>query len=142
MAERLSKLMLLPQRRNACRKEAAVKLPRIARTPDGDEIAAMAAAYTSGMTLREVGAMFDFDRGTVSAAVKRAGVATRDHQRVEVDLERASQLHRSGLTLTEVARTLGVGRTTLVRARRLNRAHVEPVQDGSKAARTNNPRHT
>ena len=49
---------------------------------------------------------------------EEAGVPRRYHQSVPVDLERAERLRRQGLTLEQVAKRLGVGRTTLVKARR------------------------
>lgn len=65
--------------------------------------------------------LFGFDRGTISSVVQRAGVETRYHQRTGVDLDRAAKLHDQGLSITEVAEQLGIGRTTLVRARRETR---------------------
>lgn len=90
--------------------------------PTSDEAEAIVAAYEFGLTLREVGVLFGCDRGTISAVVQRAGVETRYHRRTEVDLDQAEDLHAQGLTITEVAERLGIGRTTLVRARRETRA--------------------
>jgi transposase len=40
---------------------------------------------------------------------------------VTVDMARAAELEAEGLSVTEIAAALGVGRTTLVRARRASR---------------------
>lgn len=117
LISRLTKLTALPERA----KPPSVKLPRIARAPSPSETEAIITAYESGLTLREVGALFGFDRGTISTAVQHAGLETRYHERTEVDLDQASQLHAQGLTITEVAERLGIGRTTLIRARRESR---------------------
>ncbi len=114
----LVKLSALPQRRGS---QIVTERPRVARRPTPDEVEVIAAAYESGLTLRELGALFGFDRGTISSVVRRAGRSTRYHQRVEVDLDQAERLRAQGMTITEVAERLGVGRTTLVRARREGR---------------------
>jgi len=82
------------------------------------ECADLVAGYSAGRTIRELAEQFGFHRETVSAALERAGVERRYHERVEVDLDRADELHRSGLSITEVARVMGIGRTTLTKARR------------------------
>lgn len=78
----------------------------------------MAEGYLAGETVRKLAKRFGFHRGTVSAALQRAGVDRRYHQHQPVDLDRADELHGQGLTVTQTAKTLGVGRTTLVRALR------------------------
>lgn len=117
-ARTLGKLTELPEQSEVVLRRSVVELPRTARMPTPDEKQAIAAAYESGLTLRELGALFGFDRGTISSVVQHAGVETRYHQRTEVDLGRAERLHAEGLTITEVAERLGIGRTTLIRARR------------------------
>ena len=88
------------------------------RQPTRSDLQQIIAEYLDGDTIRDIAVNRRLHRGTVSAALHRSGVDTRDHERVPVDLERAEQLHESGLTITEVAATLGIGRTTLVRTRR------------------------
>jgi hypothetical protein len=50
------------------------------------------------------------------------GVERRDRVRRVVDLGLAHELHAAGLSITAAARVLGIGRTTLVKARR-SRSH-------------------
>jgi hypothetical protein len=69
-------------------------------------------------TVYEVAAEFNLDRDRVSKLVKAAGRRVRDHERVAVDLTRAAELQVQGLNITDVAKAMGIGRTTLVRARR------------------------
>ena len=59
--------------------------------------------------LRELAEQFGIRRETVSAALERAGIARRYHERRAVDLERADELHAGGLSITKVAEALGVG---------------------------------
>ena len=94
---------------------------RVARTLTPDEADSIVAAYEFGLTLREGDELFGVDRGTITNAAKHAGLRTRYHQRAGIDLDRAELLHAQGLTISEVAEHLGIGRTTLVRARRENR---------------------
>jgi hypothetical protein len=54
------------------------------------------------------------------AALEDERVTRRHHQRVNVDLDQADELHAAGLSITEVARAMGIGRTTL-KARRAAR---------------------
>ena len=60
-------------------------------------------------------------RETISAALGRAGIELRYHQTVTVDVQHAAELLAAGLTITETAEALGVGRTTLVKVRRAQR---------------------
>ncbi len=53
-----------------------------------------------------------FHRETVSSALERAGVSRRYHQRRDVDLDRADELHAAGLSIADVAKTLGIGSPT------------------------------
>jgi transposase-like protein len=86
---------------------------------ESDEIVAY---YQAGQTISQLAHKFGFHRGTVSAALERAGVARRYRSRRLVDLDRADELRAAGLSLTKVAETLGIGRTTLIVARRRQRA--------------------
>ena len=84
----------------------------------------MVAGYDSGSTIYELGALYGIHRNTVSQILDRHGVQLRYHQTTNVDLKKAAELHASGLNLTEVAAAMGIGRTTLVRARRTARSVV------------------
>lgn len=84
-------------------------------------LAGMVSEYEAGATVYELEAKYRVDRDRVSKLLKGAGVRVRDHERVEVDLARAAELQAQGMNLTEVAKTMRIGRTTLVRARRAAR---------------------
>jgi hypothetical protein len=88
------------------------------RRPTTTECAELVAGYQAGQTIRELAEQFGFHRETVSAALERAGIPRRYHARRDVDLDRADELRATGLSITDVAKVLNIGRTTLVRARR------------------------
>jgi len=77
----------------------------------------LVAGYESGRTVRQLADQTGFRSDTVSAALERAGVARRYRQRRTVDLDRADELHAGGLSITDIAKVLGVEQTTLVKAR-------------------------
>ena len=77
----------------------------------------MIAAYQTGETVRQIADRLGFHRDTVSATLAREGVARRYHERRDVDLDQADELHNAGLSLTVIAEILGIGRTTLIKAR-------------------------
>ena len=95
-------------------------MPNIRRQPTTAQREALVAGYQAGRTVRELAKEFGFHRETVSIALARAGVPRRYHETVGVNLEQVEQLQADGMTLAQIARFLGVGRTTLVRARRQN----------------------
>lgn len=92
--------------------------PNTSRKPTDQEVSDMIEAYQSGLRVRDVATQFGFHRTTVSTALKGKGVKLRFHETVDVDLKRAEQLLATGLSLTDVAAQLCIGRTTLIRARR------------------------
>lgn len=91
------------------------------RHVDGQVLREMADAYSDGATIRQVAERFGVDRERVSGLLKQSGIRVRDHEPVEVDLVLAAELEAQGLNTADVAKALGVGRTTLVRARRAAR---------------------
>lgn len=105
-------------------------MPSGRRRPTPDVCTQLVGGYEAGCTVRDLAAQFGLHRETVSAALERAGVARRYHHRRDVDLDRADDLHAAGLSITEVAQVLGVGRTTLVKARRAMRDHG-PLMSGT-----------
>jgi hypothetical protein len=115
ITRKLGKLTDLPERKEP---DSTTSNHRMLRQPASAERELMIASYESGLTIRGVTAGTGFHPDTVSAVLRRAGVATRYHRRVTVDLDRADELIARGLTVTETAAELGIGRTTLVRARR------------------------
>ncbi|HWL44332.1 MAG TPA: hypothetical protein VNQ73_15430 [Ilumatobacter sp.] len=109
--------------------ERLLTLPRVKREPappalnrkrylSADAVAELVAMYQAGATVYELAEQFGIHRDRVSKLVKSAGVQVRDHERVVVDLDLAAVLHAQGLSLTDVAKRLAVGRTALIRARR------------------------
>lgn len=105
-------------------EEPISRTVRAHRHLDVEELVALVAAYEAGSTIYELGALYGIHRNTVSQILERRGVRLRYHQATNVDLDRAAELSNSGLNLTEVAAAMGVGRTTLVRARRAARSVV------------------
>jgi hypothetical protein len=68
--------------------------------------------------LYQLGLQFAVHRDRVSRILHSAGVERRYHQTVAVNLTRAAELNGEGLTLQQIADRIGVGRTSLVAARR------------------------
>jgi DNA-binding CsgD family transcriptional regulator len=116
-AKRIRRLLDLPQR-----QVEAESLPcrqvRYRQHLDDDAVNELVALYLGGATVYEIADCFSIHRDRVSKLLEEAGIDRRYHERVDVDLERADRLHRQGLNLTEVAKRLGIGRNTLVVARR------------------------
>ena len=87
---------------------------------DAEELELL-SLYQTGRTVYEVADELGMHRNTVSVLLERHGIERRYHQTTDVDLDQATVLQQTGLNLTEVAAALGIGRTTLVRARRAAR---------------------
>lgn len=66
------------------------------------------AAYGTGSTIYEVGALFGIHRNTVCHILERHDVQLRYHQTANVDLDRAAELSAGGINLTEVAAASGL----------------------------------
>jgi len=118
---RLQKLLDLP-RRSTVDEQLCVPGPRPQRFVSESEESAIVDRYQAGETVKVLAHAFGLHKDRVSAILERHGVARRYHETTAVDLDSAALLEADGLTLTEIARRLGVGRTTLVRARRAARA--------------------
>jgi transposase-like protein len=88
---------------------------------DPDEVSELVARYEDGETVYELATRFGIHRDTVTQFLKDHDVPRRYHERVPVDLAEAAELEAAGLTMTEIAAQLGIGRTTLITARRLAR---------------------
>ncbi len=112
--KRIQRLLNLPQRPD----EPPRPVSGTCHRPTSDICAQLVERYVAGSTILELATDLGLHRDTVSAALERAGVARRYHERRTVDLERADELHAAGLSISEVAKALGVGRTTLIKARR------------------------
>ncbi len=116
LTKTLRKLTQLPQRKHP--DQPICRSTRLLRQPTSHEEAEITAEYLSGITITNIAQEFGFHRETISAVLHRARVETRYHQRTPVDLERANHLTANGFTITGTATALGIGRTTLVKARR------------------------
>jgi len=116
LTKTLRTLIQLPQRKHP--DQPLCRSTRLLRQPTSAEEANVIADYLSGTTITNIAQEFGFHRETISAVLHRANVETRYHQRTPVDLDRAGQLIAIGHTITQTATALGIGRTTLVKARR------------------------
>jgi DNA-binding CsgD family transcriptional regulator len=113
--ERIPRLLELPERAPG---EAARTPHSVRQRPTKAQREVMIAAYQTGETVRQIADRLGFHRDTVSATLAREGVGRRYHERRDVDLDQADELHNAGLSLTVIAEILGIGRTTLIKARR------------------------
>ena len=118
LGKRLRGLVELPERRVS---DSRSRVVQVRRRPTGAECAEMARRYQGGETVQQIADALGFHRETVSIALQTVGVARRYHQRVEIDLKQADDLLAAGLTITDTAEAMGIGRTTLVKARRAAR---------------------
>lgn len=92
--------------------------PRVVTHLTDAEELELVALYLGGSTIRELAKSVGISRDRMSAILQTHGVERRYHETVPIDLALAEDLAASGLSLTEVAERMGVGRATLVRARR------------------------
>ncbi len=114
--QRLTKLT--SEASSSASRELPPRPYRRLRRLESDKVVQLVESYRAGRTVHELSDEFGIHRDTVSAALERAGIDRRYHQQVPVDLDRADQLGARGLSITETAKALGIGRTTLVKARR------------------------
>lgn len=128
--KRLQRLLELPKRKGTEPVKQAVRVNRHLDVHDQQDLV---ACYRAGATVQEVALHFGINRETVSRVLARQGVDRRYHQMVEVDLDQAAAREADGLNLTAIAAAMGIGRTTLVRARRAARA---PIPADSRPSRT------
>ena len=116
--KRLRRLLELPTRKGSEPVQRQVRARR--HLSDAEELELL-SLYQTGRTVYEVADELGMHRNTVSVLLERHGIERRYHQTTDVDLDQATVLQQTGLNLTEVAAALGIGRTTLVRARRAAR---------------------
>ena len=112
--KRFQRLLDLPQRAD----QTARPVPRSRRRPTRADCVELVTGYQAGETIRQLADRFGFHRETVSRVLERAGVCRRYHLPRGVDLDQADDLYAAGLSITEVAEVMGIGRTTLIKARR------------------------
>ncbi|WP_307198327.1 hypothetical protein [Nocardioides zeae] len=80
-----------------------------------DQVARLVDSYQSGATVYELAAQFGIDRRTVSAHLKRQGIATRFQSPTEQDIDQMIRLYRTGLSMAAVGRQLGFAPRTVQR---------------------------
>lgn len=119
--KRLRRLADLPVRGVDEEPEVVAEPVRLRVILSAAEKQQLVESYVAGSTIRELARRFGINRETVSKILAEHGVERRYHQTVTVDMERARELQAQGLSINEIAAALGVGRTTLVRARRASR---------------------
>lgn len=88
------------------------------------EIGELVGAYRRGATVYELAEQFGMHRQTVSAHLRREGIAMRPRIRMTTRLvERATELYESGWSTVRIGKELGLGTSTVGKA--LKRAGVE-----------------
>src|ERR1700728_1457820 len=75
----------------------------------GSEIDELVAAYQAGATVYELAARFRMHRVTVSAVLKRKGVALRAQPLSPNQIATATQFYHEGLSLLKVGERVGCG---------------------------------
>lgn len=101
------------------RNDRTIPTPgRYRRHLTSDDESHIVELYLAGQTIYELGTQFEVHRDRISRVLEASGIDRRYHQIVDVDLDRAVELQRGGLNQQQVADELGVGRTTLVKAKR------------------------
>lgn len=60
------------------------------------------------MPVRAIGAKYGVHRGTIPGLVRRAGVAIRQPGLTDAEQAEAAALYSGGMTLTQVARRMGI----------------------------------
>ncbi len=68
------------------------------------------------MSVRAISVKYGVHRGTIPALVRRSGVSTRQPGLAPAERARAASLYVDGMTLTQVARFMGVGDESVRRA--------------------------
>lgn len=98
---------------SAARRQAQ---PRIS----DEQARRIAEGYLAGKTVYELAAEFGCHRVTISAVLKRQGIALRLQPAAEEEVERMITLYQSGLSLAAVGESIGVNASTVLRHLRDN----------------------
>ncbi|MFT3855106.1 MAG: hypothetical protein QM733_20580 [Ilumatobacteraceae bacterium] len=69
--------------------------------------------YQAGESVYTLAAAYDVHRGTVSAILKRHGVNRRYNLLSQEQLNQAAELYRSGRSLAQIGKTMGVSAKTI-----------------------------
>ncbi|WP_435531036.1 helix-turn-helix domain-containing protein [Rhodococcus spelaei] len=89
-----------------------------------DELLELADRYRRGASIYELADHFGIHRQTVSAHLRRAGVAARPSLKMTPRVvDRATQLYREGMSTVQIGKELNIGTSTVGKA--LKRAGVE-----------------
>ena len=80
----------------------------------------IAEGYAAGRTVYQLAAEFGCHRVTISAVLKRQGVALRLQPAAEEEVEQMITLYQSGLSLAAVGERIGVNASTVLRHLRDN----------------------
>lgn len=87
---------------------------------DEEETSQLVARYCAGATVYELADQFGCHRTTVSDYLKAQGVKMRLTSLTEAEIDQASELYESGLSLTKVGELMGANAET-IRQRLLKR---------------------
>lgn len=85
-----------------------------------EQVDRIAEGYAAGKTVYELAVEFSCHRATVSAVLKRRGVALRLQPATKVEVERMIALYQSGLSLAAVGKNLGINASTVLKYLRAN----------------------
>ena len=84
------------------------------------KVGQIVTAYETGKTVYELAAEYGCHRVTISAVLKRRGVALRLQPATKVEIERMIALYQSGLSLAAVGNNLGINASTVLKYLRAN----------------------
>lgn len=79
-----------------------------------EKVGQIATAYEAGKTVYELAAEYGCHRVTISAALKRQGVALRHTSPTAKQIDEMVRLYESGLSLSKVGERLGFNATTVL----------------------------
>ena len=90
------------------------QVPGRARQLDGQQVQNLIAGYQAGATVYELGGRFGISRQTVSAVLKRHGVAMRQRGLSSEQTDEAVRLYETGQSLARIGERMGVDPTTVL----------------------------
>ena len=83
--------------------------------------------YLAGESAHALAPQFDIHVSTLVAHLRRAGIAVRHRVIDRIDIDEASRLYASGLSLSRVGAALGVSAGTVLNEFRLAGVSTRPV---------------
>ncbi|HTN57386.1 MAG TPA: hypothetical protein VL043_03875 [Protaetiibacter sp.] len=94
--------------------EGKQSIRQVQRRLTPDETRAVANEYLAGSSMHEISARWVINRETVAAALKRAGVGTRQPKTLTNDeLQEAAALFESGWSLNQLGKKFGIDPKTM-----------------------------